>query len=156
MVIYSLVGKGILKGKINSYFITDKSGKLSMISVDKAIELTEKGLILNWSVITDENGEKHLFSKEYNINELQTMVKEQEKVRIINKLVSDNKVIGYSCIDANGIKHNYTKDKVWQLAKQGIIEKVRANKYNGQRVLISEGSFLRKLESIEISDKTKE
>lgn len=150
MARYGLIGKTVNNGNIIGYFIIDSSGKQMLISKDKTMQLARNQMITNWEAVLDDDNEYHLYNERLSIKDLPNMVKEDyDNLKPVAKLFKDNKVIGYSCIDNNGIKHNYSISKFWEFIKLGLVENVRAYKYGNRRVIISKDKYFEKLPNIE-------
>lgn len=146
---YGLVGKLLNKGEIAGYFIVDSSGKQMLITKEKFFKLTSQGLVQNWEVINDSDGEKHLYSRDLSLTEIPTMIKDESyAIEIKTRIIKDEAEIGFLCIDNSGDKRNLTTNKLWDLARLGRIKNVTAYKSDDSRVLISKDNFLRGIQEI--------
>ncbi|MBR1453192.1 MAG: hypothetical protein IJ593_00885 [Lachnospiraceae bacterium] len=132
---YSIIGKNMSSGEISGYFIMDNNDKQMLISKDKTFELAEKGLINGFEVVTDDENNKYLYSRDIKISELPYMVKDKSYLKINSEITKDGKIIGYNCSDPDGIVKRYTTDKIWQLAKAGNIINAKVSTLNGQRYI---------------------
>lgn len=146
---FGLVGKLFSKGDITGFFIIDETGHQMLISKDKTIQLVETGSVANWRVVTDEDGEKHLIGDEITLSDLPTMVKDNiNQLTLITRITKEGKTVGFSCVDTDGTKRNYTVEKLWELAKAGKVKGVQFYKSNDSRVLLSDHQELRNLQTV--------
>ena len=153
MTQYGLIGKSISNGKINGYFVVDGYNNQKFLSVDTIIQLAEHGVIANWEVVTDDEGNKYLYSQDSTLSDLPNMVKDDlYGLRVINRLIQGKKLVGYQCISMDGIKYNYGIDKVWQLVKLGMIEGLEAKRVGNRRVLESADKQIKSLKSISLGE----
>lgn len=148
---YGLIGKWINAGEIAGFFIIDDNNKKAFISKDKAIQLAENGMLVNWEALTDDNGNKYLVGKDLNLRDIPTMINEEfDSIKIITKVLKNDKLFGYVCIDNNGNKHNFKANKVWEIAKTGKIEGIKTKRSSTNRILESNDMALRKIGTIKI------
>jgi hypothetical protein len=141
---YGITGISFSKGEIQGFFIVDTFGEQKLISKKKVMELAENGEITNWSVVVDEDGEKHLYSENNSIENLPEYLKDQiDNLEIINKFSTPDGKEGYLCKDNDGNKHYYGSVKLWNLVKAGKVKNARAVKYNGARAIVTDNGILR-------------
>lgn len=151
MAKYGLVGKMFSSGELIGYFLVDELGKKMLISKDKTIRLASNGSIINWSTITDEDGEKHLVGENITLSNVPTMIKDDiEQLELKTRVIKDGETFGFIGIDNLGNKRKYTVNKIWELAKLGKVKGIRAYIHNSDRALLSENQALRNLDSIEM------
>ena len=142
---FGLIGKLTNKGKILGFFVVDSNGKQMLITKENIYKLAAEGHVANWEVVTDEDGEKHLYSEDISLVNLPNMLKESPKIVKIANVIETPDGVEYICIDDSGIEHKYKTEVMWSYAKQGIINGVTAKKFKGKRVLDSDGKILRQL-----------
>lgn len=148
---FYLSGKSVSKGKLIGYFLGDGSGKQILAPVDKVIKLAESGRLQDWQVVTDSDGEKHLYSDRNSIAGLPVYVKNcDEHVKPIRVLQRDGVTEGYGCMTRSGVQLNYTVDTFWQLVKLGMVDGVTAKRCGNTRVLESKDNYLKELPTLVI------
>ena len=146
MAKYGLEFKLMNKGEIAGFFVVDSDGKQLLLSKEKTLKLAESGMLTNWEVVIDEDGEKHLYSPDISLSSIPNSIKEiNTTIEIVGKIFKNGEDAGYLCIDSNGNRRSYTHDKVWQLAKMGRVNGIKAEKSNNCRVLLSEDTNLRNI-----------
>lgn len=147
-----LVGRLMMGGEIAGFFVVSESGKESLLSKPRVIALAEKGVIQNWEVVTDESGEKLLYSENNSLSSLPSKIKETDTgITVVGKIFKSGEHVGFVCIDSEGVHKNYRVDAFWNLVKQGRVYGVKSEKFKGSRILISEGRNLDTLEIVNIS-----
>lgn len=139
---YKIDSKLFSNGAIVGFFIlTDNVKKL--ISKENTIQLIKDGCIEDWEIVTDQDGEEHLYSSKYSLQELPTSTNiDVGNITIIKKIIKDTKTIGFECSDEQGEIHNYSLNKIWELAKLGMVTNLKAYKGERSRVLMINKKYL--------------
>lgn len=138
---YGLTGKLTKDGEIIGYFIIDEYEKEMLISKEKTIKLAEKLLLKDIDVVTDEDGEKFLYSSSINLSDIPRKIKADfEELKVRKNIESDGKIIGFECIDNNGKIFNVKADKLWELASCDKVKDVKAKVTGQNKVIIHENS----------------
>jgi hypothetical protein len=142
---YGLTAKMMQSGKVVGYFVVDSNGKQMSLSAKKTFELVGAGLVANWEVVTDEDGEKHLYSDSTSLQELPNRVKDSTTIQSIDSVITSNNGKELLCTDENGRKVRYTEEKLWRSSRLGLVNGVVPKKFKGKRVLESKDNRLRDL-----------
>ncbi len=130
---------------IIGYELIDINGSIKRVKLPDVHKLIEKGL-LDGKIAIDEKGERHIvFSGEtpkYSVDS-------QLKLTIEARIVQNNSLSGYRCIDNMGRKLKIKPDKLWECAVYGNVTNAEAKIINNKKVIIGKEKGLKELPILE-------
>ena len=141
---YRLVAKIMNKGEIAGYSVIRPNGEKVLMAKEATYAIAERGTLQGVEVVTDIDGEKHLYLVDRNLADLPNELKDPLRIpKIEAKIHKDGVLIGLACIDENGDKHNYSLDRIWEMTKQGLIEGFAGLRGDSSRVIITESDIMK-------------
>lgn len=133
---YKLTGKYMNWGKVIALQIEsdDKVGKL--VKIEDVQELIRRGQINGCSLIEYKN-QVYIKSEYTKIAELPFIdIANSNKFKLSGKIVREGKTIGYTVTDDKGKVYRFSSIKVWDMARQNIIDNVKAYVLKDNKVLV--------------------
>ena len=147
---YRLTGKCIQGYKLVALEVTGSNGVKKLFKIDDVYKLVEMNLIYGCKII-DNNGKKHLLSTGTKIATLPIVkMTNSREMKITARVYKDESLIGYTVSDEDDKVLNLSKDKVWELSRNGNILNAKAYISNNKKVICGNGEYLRDLPIIRI------
>ena len=147
---YRLTGKYIQGCNILALEITGNNGVIKVVKIEDIYKLVEKNLIFGCKILED-NGTKHLLSTGDKISSLPLIRLDNIKImKITGRVYKNESLIGYTVTDEDGKMLNLSKDKVWELTKNGNISNARVYISNNKKIICGDGEHLKDLPVIKI------
>ena len=147
---YRLTGKYIQGYNIIALEITGNNGVKKLLKMEDIYKLVERNLIFGCKIVED-NGKKHLLSTDAKIATLPIVkMTNSREMKITARVYRDESLIGYTVSDEDGKVLNLSKDKVWELSRNGNILNAKAYISNNKKVICGNGEYLRDLPIIRI------
>lgn len=136
---YKIIAKVISGIEITDFIITDGT-ETKAFKLDVVTKLARSGKIENARARLNTVTEQYTLILDDKLEDI-PLVESKKTLKLIGRIIKDDKCIGYKAVDDIGKSYKLSIEKVWSLSNKGLtdgyIEGVQAKIINNKKVLLS-------------------
>lgn len=147
---YTLTGKYVSKLKIVGLQISDIKGNKKILKTSDIHYMVSQGLVTGCSLV-QYNDNVYIKSNKVKLAELpEVSLAGQSSFSISSRVMKNDSLIGYIAIDKTGKEYKLSKERVWDMARQGGFENITSYVVGKNKIIEGIGMNLQDLHVIKV------